>query len=129
MMRLLRLGAAALLAALAVAACSSSNGSSGGPSSTTTGGGGGGAASATITIKNFSFGSPLTVKAGETIKVTNEDSVAHNVTSDDGSSFKTTDLQKGESATITAPSKPGTYKFSCTLHANMSGIGTLIIQA
>jgi plastocyanin len=130
-MRLLRLAVAALFAALVVAACSSNNGSSNTPGSTTSGGGGGGgggSAAATITIKDFKFGDPITVKPGAAVKVTNADGASHNVTSDDGNSFKTADLAQGESATFTAPSTPGTYKFSCTLHSNMSGIGTLTVQ-
>jgi plastocyanin len=129
-MRLLRLAIAALFAALAVAACSSGNG---GSTNTTTpagtaGGGGGDSAAATITIKDFKFGDPITVKPGDTVKVTNEDGAAHNAVSDDGTSFKTPDLTQGQSATFTAPTNPGTYKFSCTLHGNMSGIGTLTVQ-
>jgi plastocyanin len=128
MMRLLRLAALAMVAALAVAACSSNDTTTDTPAATTTaGGGGGGQAGATITIKNFKFGDPVTVKPGESVKVTNEDGAAHNAVADDGS-FKTEDLENGESATFTAPSKPGSYKFSCTLHSSMSGIGTLIVQ-
>ncbi len=37
-------------------------------------------------------------------------------------------LNQGESATFTAPTQPGTYKFSCTVHAQMQEIGTLIVQ-
>ncbi|SRR6266550_3833081 len=133
MMRLLRLAVAALLAALTVAACSSGNGSSDSPppASTTAGGGGGGggAAAAEIIIKDFQFGAPLTVKPGVTVKVTNQDGAAHNVSADDGTSFKTEDLSQGQSATFTAPTQPGQYKFSCTLHSNMTGIGTLTVQA
>jgi plastocyanin len=130
MTRLLRFAVAALFAALAVAACSSNSGSTSTPPaspSASGGGGGGGTAAATITIKNFQFGSPVTVKPGDTVKVTNADSPTHNVTADDGS-FKVPDLSSGQSSTFTAPSKAGTYKFSCTLHANMTGIGTLIVQ-
>jgi plastocyanin len=126
MKRLLGLAAAGLLAVLAVAACSSdSTSSSGNPAATN---GGGGAATATINIQNFKFGDPVTVKPGDTVKVTNQDTAGHNVVSDDRSSFKTETLQKGESQTFTAPAKPGRYTFSCTLHANMTGIGTLIVQ-
>jgi plastocyanin len=127
MTRLLRLAAGALLAAFAVAACSADDTTSNTPASTTTAGGGGQAAGAAITIKDFKFGGPLTVKPGESVKVTNQDGAAHNTVADDGS-FKTEDLEQGESATFTAPSKPGTYKYSCTLHSSMSGIGTLIVQ-
>src|SRR2546429_161360 len=120
MMRLLRLAAVAAIAALTVAACSSNdNTTSTSPATTTAGGGGGGQAGAAITIKDFKFGDPVTVKPGESVKVTNEDGAAHNAVADDGS-FKTEDLQHGESATFTAPTKPGSYKFSCTLHSSMS---------
>jgi plastocyanin len=88
----------------------------------------GAAASATITIKDFRFGSPLTVAPGTEITVTNEDTAGHDVVSDDDGKFKTPTLEQGDSATFTAPTEPGTYKFSCSLHANMTGIGTLIVQ-
>ena len=132
MMRLVRIAVAALIAALAVAACGGGDSSGttntpSAPSSATTASGGGGG-EASITIENFQFGSALTVKPGATVKVTNKDGAAHNVTSDDGTSFKTPDLGKDESASFTAPNAPGNYKFSCTLHASMSGIGMLVVQ-
>jgi plastocyanin len=129
-----------------IAACSSGNGSSGSaesgtatttaaaPTSAPAGGeatgseNGPAASSGTITIQDFAFGAPLTVKPGATIKVTNADRVAHDVASDDQGSFRTPLLNKGESATFTAPTQPGTYKFSCTVHAQMQGIGTLIVH-
>jgi plastocyanin len=100
------------------------------PGSSTPAGGGGAATSGTITIKDFKFGSPLTVAPGAKITVTNQDSAPHNAVSDgdSGAAFKTDLLQKGESAQITAPTKPGTYKYSCTVHANMTGIGTLVVK-
>ena len=79
------------------------------------------AAGGTITIKDFKYGSPLTVAPGAQIEVENEDTAGHDVVSDDGK-FKTPVLGQGEKATFTAPTKPGTYKFSCSLHpASMSG--------
>jgi plastocyanin len=148
MTRLLRLAAAAAAAAIAVAACSSGDDSSGSaaPSVTTTtsaaaapttsapGGGEGSstaaaaADSATITIQNFVFGDPITVAPGTMIKVTNMDTAGHDLASDDDGKFKTPVLKQGESATFAAPSEPGTYKFSCTVHANMHGIGTLTVK-
>ena len=140
MIRLLRLLAAAAVAVAAVAACSSDGGSApAAPSATSapaTGtsapGGGEGSSSAssssTIKIKDFKFGDPLTVAPGAKIEVENEDTPAHDVVADDGS-FKTPSLGLDDKATFTAPTKPGTYKFSCSLHpASMSGIGTLIVQ-
>jgi plastocyanin len=156
MKRLLRLAVAAAALTAAIAACSSGNDSSGSaaPSVATTtsaaapttsapaggeatssdGGGSGGsddgqaAGSGTITIKDFAFGAPLTVRPGATIKVTNQDAAAHDVSSDDEGRFRTPLLNKDESATFTAPTQPGTYKFSCTVHGQMQGIGTLIVH-
>ena len=153
--RLLRLTVAAAALTAAIAACSSGNDSSGSaaPSVATTtsapttsapaGGevtssddnsGSGGsddgqaAGSGTITIKDSAFGAPLTVRPGATIKVTNQDAAAHDVSSDDEGRFRTPLLNKDESATFTAPTQPGTYKFSCTVHGQMQGIGTLIVH-
>src|SRR3954454_10855764 len=74
------------------------------------------AGSGTITIKDFAFGGPLAVRPGATIKVTNQDAAAHDLSSDDEGRFRTPLLNKGETATFTAPTQPGTYKFSCTVH-------------
>ena len=145
--RLARLAGAAAAVTLVIAACSSGNDSSGStepsvattsaaaPTSAPAGGeatgsedNGPAAGSGTITIKDFAFGAPLTVRPGATIKVTNADRVAHDVASDDQGRFRTPLLNEGESATFTAPTQPGTYKFSCTVHAQMQGIGTLIVQ-
>lgn len=149
MTRLLRLLIAAALAVVAVAACSSSDddppaaaGSSApaptsAPATATSAPGGGETSSSagagaedggTIKIKDFKYGEPLTVAPGARIEVENEDTARHDVVSDTGE-FKTPLLGQGEKATFTAPTKPGTYKFSCSLHpGSMSGIGTLIVQ-
>jgi plastocyanin len=141
MNRLLRLAAAAAAVAVVVAACGGSDdpddssappaAASSAAAATTSapGGGEGTAATAAITIKDFKYGDPLTVAPGTVITVTNEDTAGHDVVSDDADKFKTPVLGKGESATFTAPSEPGTYKFSCSLHpGSMSGIGTLIVS-
>jgi plastocyanin len=144
MNRLLRLAAAAAAAVIAVAACSSGDDSSSAapsvaattsaaaPTTSAPGGGEGTSSSAgedsgTITIQNFAYGDPITVAPGATIKVTNQDVAAHDAVSDDGK-FKTPLLKQGESATFTAPAEPGTYKYSCSVHANMTGIGTLVVS-
>ncbi|MER7204684.1 cupredoxin family copper-binding protein [Streptomyces sp. CB01635] len=78
-----------------------------------------------VTIKNFAF-HPATfeVSPGTKITVTNEDSATHTLTADD-KSFDTGDLAQGKSATITAPSKPGSYSYVCTIHPNMKGTLTV----
>jgi plastocyanin len=81
--------------------------------------------SATITISGFAFGQPLTVAPRATVEVVNTDAAPHNVTAADGS-FDTPDLARDETATFTAPNKPGRYEFTCTLHPEMTG--TLIVE-
>jgi plastocyanin len=144
MTRLLRFAAAAAAVAIAVAACSSGNDSSSseapglaattGAAAPTTGapaGGEGSSASTgsgSVTIQNFAFGNPVTVAPGTSVKVTNMDASGHDLVSDDSGKFAVPILNQGESRTFTAPTGAGTYKFSCTVHASMKGVGTLIVQ-
>ncbi len=80
-----------------------------------------------IEISGFKFSpATLTVKAGQTIKVTNRDSVGHTMTADDGTFFESGLLGKDQSGTITVPTKPGNYRFHCTPHPNMKG--TLVVE-
>ena len=138
MTRLLRLVVAAAAVAAVVAACSSGDSSSdtGAAAATATSsaaapasGGTGSSATAAITIKDFTYGAPLTVAPGTTVTVTNQDVAGHDVVSDDEGKFRTPVLEQGESGTFTAPTAPGTYKFSCSVHpGSMSGIGTLVVR-
>ena len=77
-----------------------------------------------VTMKNIQF-SPksVTVKVGDSIKWTNEDSVAHNVVAD-GGAFKSDDFGKG-SVFIYKATKPGTIKYVCTIHPGMDGTLTV----
>lgn len=77
--------------------------------------------SATITIKNFMF-SPMKVivTPGETIKVTNKDTVAHTLTATSGK-FNTGDIGHDVTKKFRAPTKPGTYDFICSIHQYMTG--------
>lgn len=85
-----------------------------------------GTAAVTITIKDFAFGEPLTVAPGATVAITNMDSAAHTVTADEGAAFDTEVKGGGGTATITAPTKPGSYPYHCTFHPGMHG--TLIVK-
>lgn len=78
----------------------------------------------TITITAFAFGQPLTVAPGAKVTVVNTDAAPHNVTAADGK-FETPDLAQDETASFTAPTAPGRYEFTCTLHPEMTG--TLIV--
>jgi len=128
---------AAAAAALILAGCSSSSKSppttavtAGASSSVATTSPSTGAGSATpaagITISGFAYSGTLTVKAGATITVTNNDSVAHTLTDKATKKFDTGNISgNGGTGTFTAPSTPGTYKFGCTYHPNMAG--TLVV--
>jgi plastocyanin len=111
------------LFALVAAACSSSSSSTG--SSTTSSSaaptdGGGGGSTATITASGFAF-SPSTVnlsRGKDTLTVTNNDTVMHTFTLDDGSS--STDLPPGQTVTITLDLTK-TVGWHCQIHPSMTG--------
>ena len=52
------------------------------------------------------------------VTIVNKDGEAHTVTVAGGSRVV---VQGGATATLRAPSKPGTYKISCDFHDNMHG--------
>jgi plastocyanin len=117
-----------LMAAFLLGGCAPGGGSSGAATSPAAGvtaapatGAATATAAATITIKNFDFGTPVTVAPGAVVMVTNMDSAAHTVTADQGSAFDVDVRGSGGTATFTAPSVPGTYPYHCTYHPNMHG--------
>ena len=73
-----------------------------------------------ITIKDFAFSGPGSVGPGGLVTVSNEDGATHNVTSSEPG-FASGDISGGGSGSFTAPTDPGTYGFTCTIHASMSG--------
>ena len=77
------------------------------------------AGDATIVIAEFSFGDPLTVPAGTTVTVMNNDTAPHTLTADDGS-FDTGEIEVAGTAEITLD-EPGTYTFHCNIHTSMTG--------
>ena len=78
----------------------------------------------TITIKDFGFTTPDSVSPGATVTVDNKDGTAHTVTSDVGNAFD--DAASEGTTTFTAPTKPGSYPFHCSIHPSMHG--TLVVQ-
>ncbi|MDQ2881553.1 MAG: cupredoxin domain-containing protein [Actinomycetota bacterium] len=80
----------------------------------------------TIVIKNFSFTpASLTVAPGTKITVINEDQAPHTVTAND-KSFDSGNIAGGQRGAVTAPTKPGSYPYICTIHQYM--MGTLIVK-
>jgi len=78
-----------------------------------------------VTIKNFAFSpATITIKAGQSVIWTNEDSIGHSATADDNS-WDTGVLSQGQSKSITF-AKAGTYTYHCSVHPNMKA--TVVVQ-
>ena len=86
-------------------------------------GSGGGArksASASVTMGDLFFSpTSVTIAVGDTVTWHNTGQAPHNATADDGS-FKTPDLNNGQSASETF-NQAGTFSYICTIHPNMKG--------
>src|SRR4051812_27149321 len=79
-----------------------------------------------IKMQGFQFAPKTqTVKVGDTVKWTNEDTAAHNVKADSGATFKSSDFGQGGTYTYKA-TKAGTIQYECTLHPGMKA--TLTVQ-
>jgi plastocyanin len=121
-MRLVLAVCLAALLAVGLAGCTG-GATSGGPSGGTSSGGGsssGGttAGGTTITEDNFAFSpATATVKVGDTVTFTNNDSAPHNVQID-GKELGS--QGQGESKTWTA-SKAGAFPYTCIIHPSMTG--------
>ena len=82
-------------------------------------------AGATIVAANVAFDpTELSVAAGETITLRNEDDVEHSFTIDDPE--VDAEAEGGEEATVEAPEEPGTYEFHCRYHPEQM-TGTLTV--
>jgi plastocyanin len=110
----LRLAGLALSLVLLLAACGSSSGGDGG---------GDGRGGLTLTIKGFAFQpSTLSAPGGQqsTVTITNEDSVTHNFTLDDGGVSR--DVAPGQTVEVTVPfPAAGTAGFHCKFHPSITG--------
>jgi plastocyanin len=115
------------LVALAAAGCgggndggSSSSSSSSTPAASSSGGG------VAIKMQNIQFApKDVTVKVGQKVTWTNDDTVDHNVTAQSGADFKSKDFGNGATFSFT-PDKAGTIKYVCTIHPGMTA--TLTVQ-
>jgi plastocyanin len=115
-----RSGLALSLVLLLLAACGSS-GSDGGDGGGAGGGGGGGGV--VLTIRDFAF-QPDTLSApgGQqaTVTITNDDSVTHSFTLDDGGVSR--DVPAGQTVEVTVPfPASATAGFHCKFHPSMTG--------
>jgi len=116
-------------AALAAAGCGSSNNSSSSSSSASTPAASSSSSSSSggvaIKMQNIAFDpKDVTVKVGQKVTWTNDDSVDHNVTSQSGESIKSDNFGKGATFSFT-PTKAGTIKYVCTIHPGMTATLTV----
>lgn len=83
------------------------------------------AGTTTVVMRNFLFApDTITVPAGATVTVVNQDGAIHTLTANDGS-FDTGRIAGRATGTFTAPSKPGTYPYKCAVHPFMTGTLTV----
>lgn len=80
---------------------------------------------ATITIADFVFTGATNVAVGETLTVTNEDSVGHTWTSTDGR-FDSGSLAQGATFEHSFD-EAGSYDYFCSVHPDMTG--TITVEA
>ena len=83
-----------------------------------------GAADTALSIAGFAFNpGTITVKVGDTVTWTNNDTATHTAT---GADFDTGHLAGGASGSVTF-STTGTFAYHCAIHASMTG--TVIVEA
>ena len=81
------------------------------------------AGAGTVTMQNITFQPEnVSVKSGDKVTWTNDESVGHDVTADDGS-FKSGEpgaMKQGDTFSH-AFDKAGSFAYKCTVHPNMTG--------
>ena len=78
-----------------------------------------------VRLEDFAFApANIVVDAGTTVTWTNDDSVPHTVTSDDGDELDSELLNPGDTFSHTFDT-PGAYAYHCTPHPNMLGLVTV----
>jgi plastocyanin len=132
--KLLAVPVLALLMFASLSACGGSGGGYGSASATATPGSSGGAATTTpaaaggastvkVSIANFAFDpASVTIKAGDAVEWTNNDSATHTVV---GSGWESGSLGNGATFSHTFTEK-GTFDYKCSIHPSMKG--TVVVQ-
>jgi len=78
-------------------------------------------ATPTIYIHSFSFSVPTSVLHGVLVRVVNNDSVTHTVTSNKVGKFSVR-VPGNSTRSFRAPSVPGQYGFHCNIHPSMKAV-------
>ena len=115
-----------LFLALALAACGGDGGTTTtAASATTTTIGGSGSTPVQVAMKNTSFDpATVTIKVGDTVTWTNQDSARHDVIADNGE-FESGLFGKDGTFSFTF-TKTGTYPYHCSVHSGMTG--TVVVE-
>lgn len=126
--RVLAIAAAVSLAA--ITGCAAQGGDSSVPppsasSAATSADGSAHVGAAAITITNFKYEVPASVKPGAMVTVTNTDSAPHTLTAKDEGGFDI-EVPGGGTVIFPAPDAPGEYDIICTFHPQMTG--TLVVK-
>jgi plastocyanin len=87
------------------------------------------AATMSVSIKNFAFNpTAVSIRVGDKVTWTNNEASLggpmHTVTSDDGHSFDSGNVNPGSSYSVTF-NKAGTFAYHCNIHSNMHGTITV----
>jgi plastocyanin len=78
-------------------------------------------ATTAVSLQNDTFNpKDIVVSPSAVVTFTNTDRIAHNVTFANQNIASITDWTSGD-RTATMPAAPGTYSYTCTIHAGMSG--------
>lgn len=105
----------------------------------TTAGGGGGGGETSVGMTEYEFDpNDLSVAAGDTLALTNDGQIPHNLTIVEGTDPEaggaelaaSDDIAGGDSGELTVDAEPGDYSFLCTIpgHAEDGMVGTITIE-
>jgi plastocyanin len=131
MARWLAMLLACMALGLVVAGCGDDDDDEGGGGAATTeepagGGGGGGSGGTEVSMEGIAFNpAEVTVKAGDTVTWTNNDSVAHDVTADSFKSGAGGGMSGGDTFEHTFQ-EAGSFDYVCTVHPGMEG--TVVVE-
>lgn len=120
---------AAAVSLAGITGCGAQTGDSSAPPAASSGapsvGGSAQAGAAAITIENFKYEVPASVKPGAMVTVANGDSAPHTLTVKDEGGFDI-EVPGGGTVIFPAPDAPGEYDIICTFHPQMTG--TLVVK-